>query len=243
MERLRGIVLRTVKYGDSSIIIDMLTDGRGRMSVITRRTSRPSADRSRIAPSHLMPLSLLEFDCHIHGQGRLPHPNTIICYHPYTTLQSHPVKATLALFIAEFLSYALKEETANHLLYDYLEQSFRWLDTAEHQFANFHLVLLMRLTRFIGIMPSTQKTDSSHYFDLMNSEYTTVQPPHSHFLQPDEASRLPYMLHMDYDNMHLYALSRHQRRRCLEIINEYYRLHLPGFRELQSIEILSEVFG
>ena len=124
-------MLRTVKYGDSSIIIDMLTDERGRMSVITRRTSRPSADRGRIAPSHLMPLSLLEFDCNIHGQGRLPHPHTIICYHPYTTLQSHPVKATLALFIAEFLSYALKEETANHLLYDYLEQSFRWLDTAD----------------------------------------------------------------------------------------------------------------
>ncbi len=242
MERLRGIVLRTVKYGDSSIIVDMLTDGRGRMSVMTRRTSRPTAEGSRIPPSQLMPLSLLEFDCNIHGQGHMPHPHAITCYHTYTSLQSQPVKTTLALFIAEFLSYALKEETGNQLLYQYLEQSFKWLDTAEHRFANFHLVLLIRLTRFIGIMPNIQRTGKNLYFDLINSEYSTTQPLHPHYLNPDETRRLPYMLHMNYDNMHLYALSRHQRRRCLEIINEYYRLHLPGFRELQSIEILSEIF-
>ena len=47
---------------------------------------------------------------------------------------------------------------------------------------------------------------------------------------------------MNYDNMHLYKFSRGQRRRCLEVINDYYRLHLPGFGELKSLDVFRELF-
>lgn len=42
--------------------------------------------------------------------------------------------------------------------------------------------------------------------------------------------------------MHLFAMSRAERSRCLELINEYYRLHLPDFPVLKSLEVLKELF-
>ena len=248
MERLKGIVLRTVKYGESGYIVDMFTDHRGCMSFDAKRTAHRQAGlkQGRVNPSMIMPLSLIEFDCNIHGQMRLPSAKAIQSYYTFRTLHFNPVKSSIVLFVAECLSNLLREEGENHLLYQYIEDSLKWLDYAEEGYANFHIVFMMRLTRFVGIYPSidvvTYRSTNALYYDLMNSEYIGVQPEHQHYLQPAEARAIPYLLYMNFENMHLYKMNRRQRYRCLEVIVEYYMLHFPGFREPKSLEVLQDVF-
>ena len=50
-------------------------------------------------------------------------------------------------------------------------------------------------------------------------------------------------MRMNYDTMHLFEMSRAERNRCVEIILSYYRLHLPGFPELKSLEVLRELYN
>lgn len=252
MEKLKGIVLRTVKYGENGYIVDLFTDSRGRMSFdVKRTTSHQVASRSsRVNPSILMPLSLIAFESSIHGQMRLPSAKGIQPYHTFSTLHFNPVKASIVMFLSECLSNLLKEEAANPLLYQYIEDSLKWFDYAETGYANFHLVFMMRLTRFVGVFPNVDKshllrphqTHTLLYYDLMNSEYLGIQPQHQHYLKPDEARTIPYLLYMDYENMHLYRMNRRQRHRCLEVIIEYYMLHLTGFRAPKSLEVLQDVF-
>lgn len=253
MEKLRGIVLRTVKYGENGYVVDMYTSNRGRMSFDAKRTtSRQASSRSsRVRPSVILPLSLIEFECNIHGQQSLPSARNIQPYHTFTSLHFNPVKVSIIMFLSECLSGLLKEGGANQLLYQYIEDSIKWLDYAETGYANFHLVFLMRLTRFIGVFPNIDQSDLSMtpkphtlllYYDLLNSEYQGSQPQHRHYLKPAEARVIPYLLHMSYENMHLYSMNRRQRYRCLEVIIEYYMLHLPGFREPKSLEVLQDVF-
>jgi DNA repair protein RecO (recombination protein O) len=61
-------------------------------------------------------------------------------------------------------------------------------------------------------------------------------------LKPDEASRIRLLLRMNYETMHLFAMSRAERSRCLMVINDYYRLHIPDFPILKSIDVLKELF-
>jgi len=42
--------------------------------------------------------------------------------------------------------------------------------------------------------------------------------------------------------MHLFKMNRQERLRLLVLINDYYRLHLPDFPELNSLQVLKEVF-
>lgn len=49
-------------------------------------------------------------------------------------------------------------------------------------------------------------------------------------------------MRMNYDTMHLFAMSRVERMRCLTVIEQYYRLHLPDFPELKSLDVLKELF-
>ena len=57
-----------------------------------------------------------------------------------------------------------------------------------------------------------------------------------------EAFRLIGLMRMNYDTMHIFGMNRTERTRCLTIINEYYRLHLPDFPLLKSLDVLKELF-
>lgn len=241
METLRGIVLRTVKYGDNSMIVDLFTEGRGRLSFMasTLRTKRSVRN-----VSFWQPLSMVEFSVELRPNGgKLPRPNDVRTYYNYTDLPFSPVKSTLALFLAEFLSAALREEKENPSLYRYIESSLQWLDMVESAdaMANFHLAFLMHLSRFMGIYPNLERPD--HYFDLLAGSYCDRQPPHAHFLRRQEAQALPVLFRMDYPTLHIFRFSRQERMRILQVLNEYYRLHVPNFPELKSLEVLQEFYS
>ena len=275
-ETLRGIVLRTVRYGDTSLIVDLFTESHGRMSFMAS-TSR--AKRSVRSVSFWQPLSMVEFSAELlPNGGKLPRPSDVRTYYNYIDLPFSPIKSTLALFLAEFLSAALREEKENTPLYRYIESSLQWLDLADSpaSIANFHLAFLMHLSRFIGIYPNLDVSgdlnpnpplstvnaplstvhcqlstlnsqlstlNSQLYFDLLAGTYCDRQPSHAHFLRNEEARVLPVLFRMNYPTMHLFRLSRRERQRILHVLNEYYRLHVPGFPELKSLEILQELFS
>ena len=275
-ETLRGIVLRTVRYGDTSLIVDLFTESHGRMSFMA---STLRAKRSVCSVSFWQPLSMVEFSAELlPNGGKLPRPSDVRTYYNYIDLPFSPIKSTLALFLAEFLSAALREEKENTPLYRYIESSLQWLDLADSpaSIANFHLAFLMHLSRFIGIYPNLDVSgdlnpdpplsavnsplstvhcqlstlnsqlstlNSQLYFDLLAGTYCDRQPSHAHFLRNEEARVLPVLFRMNYPTMHLFRLSRRERQRILHVLNEYYRLHVPGFPELKSLEILQELFS
>jgi DNA repair protein RecO (recombination protein O) len=117
------------------------------------------------------------------------------------------------------------------------------LDEAKKGFANFHLVFLIYLSRFLGLYPNLENYRKGDYFDMLNGSFTSVRPlQHAFFIHPEEASHLPRLMHINYETMHLFKMKRTERIRCLTVINDYYRLHLPGFPELKSIKVLQELF-
>ena len=239
-ETLRGIVLRTVKYGDSSLIVDLFTESRGRQSFMTTSVRTKRSVRN---VSFWQPLSMVEFSADVRASGgKLPRPVDVRTYYNYIDLPFSPVKATLALFLSEFLCAALREEKDNLPLYRYIESSLQWLDIVDSSaaVANFHLAFLMHLSRFIGIYPNLECPD--RYFDLLAGSYCERQPLHAHFLCKEEARVLPVLFRIDYATLHLFRLSRRERMRILQVLNEYYRLHVPNFPELKSLEVLQEFY-
>lgn len=257
-EKLRGIILRTVKYGDNSLILDMYTDIYGRRSFVTK-IARVRHKVSNTA--FWTPLNLVEFNADIRPGARLPQPKDVRMYHNYADIPFSPIKQTAIQFLAEFLSAALHEENENKALYAFIETAMRWFDatstsTSPTAVANFHLVFMMRMSRFLGIEPNmgnasiligTSNIQRTHiynkYFDLQAGTFREGQPPHPYYLRPEEARRLPALFAMDFSNMHRIHLNRQARNRILTVLNDYYRLHLPNFPELKSIRILQEVFG
>lgn len=240
LQKTVGIVLHSLKYNDTSNIVDIYTEHTGRASFIV---PVPRSRKAAVKSVLFQPLSIIEFEADFRPNTTLYKIKEAKSFYPFTSLPYDPFKSAMALFLAEFLYRAVREETENRPLFAYLHHSIVWLDTCSDGYANFHLVFLMRLSRFLGLYPNLDNYSRGDYFDLLNACFTPLRPQiHSSYINPDEAGRLSQLMRMNYETMHLFAMNRTERARCLTIINDYYRLHLPDFPVLKSLAVLQELF-
>lgn len=240
MQKLTGIVLHVLKYNDASNIVDIYTEQCGRASFLVKI---PRSRKSNVRSVLFQPLAFVEVEADCRPNSNLHRVHEAKLLFPFRSLPYHPYKSSIAMFLAEFLYRALREEEANIPLFAYLHHSILWLDECENKsFANFHLVFLMRLSRFLGLYPNVDDYTSGCYFDMLNACFTPLLPTSGSFLKPEEAGRIRLLLRMNYETMHLFGMNRVERNRCLTVINDYYRLHLPDFPILKSIDVLNELF-
>ena len=236
-----AIVLRTVKYGEKRAIVDLFTREQGRLSFIV---SLPQTSRGRMKKQYFQPLTLLSTECDVRPTAELHRLREVSLRSPLGHLHSDAVKLSIALFLSEFLYHALKGEQQNAPLFDYVAKGVEWLDGCTGRFANFHLVFIMRLSRFLGFWPNTEGSAAQDCcFDLRSATFTAAVPPHADYLDRTEAAHLHLLMRMDFATMHLFRLSREQRGRVLDVMLRYYRLHVPDFPELRSPEVLHELFA
>jgi DNA repair protein RecO (recombination protein O) len=220
IEKTHAIVLHTLRYADQKVIVTLFTEVRGAVSFLVRVSH---SRRSIMQNVLLSPLSLLEIDMDYQDSAKLQRLIDVRVSHPYQSLPYNPMKQTIALFLSEFLYYALREEGHNPELFSYLHTSLLWLDNSHERYANFPITFLVRLSRFLGFWPDTEEALG--------------------VARESETSLVPLILRMDFSTMHLFRFSREQRQRLLEALNDYYRLHVPHFPELKSMAILREVLS
>ena len=239
LTKTQAIVLHSLKYGETRLIVDMFTRSQGRQSFIV---SIPKSVKGKIKKQLFQPLTLLEIESDLRPKLQLQKLSDVRLASPFSSIPFDPNKLSISLFIAEFLYYALRSEQHNEPMFDYIVNSIQWLDAQTDRFANFHLVFLMRLSRFLGFYPNLDHYQTGDYFDLRESIFLSAPPVHRDFLHPQEAEKIQLMMRMDFPTMHLFRMSHQERNRLLEVSLIYYRLHLPDFPELKSVSILQELY-
>ena len=235
----KAVVLRTIKYGDASVVADLLTEEMGRMAFIVRI---PKTQKAKVRKQFFQPLSVIEIMFDHRPKASLQRISDARMAMPFLSIPFDPVKLSISLFLAEFIYYSTRDEQLNRPLFQYVVNSIAWLDAAVGDYANFHLVFMMRLSRFIGFYPNLDATDDTCYFDLRSASFCRQAPLHSDFLQPAEAGRISTLMRMYYESMRLFRLNRQDRNRITEIILAYYRLHVPNMPDLQSFSVMRELF-
>ena len=239
LTKTQAIVLHSLKYGETRLIVDMFTRSQGRQSFIV---SIPKSVKGKIKKQLFQPLTLLEIEYDLRPKLQLQKLSDVRLASPFSSIPFDPNKLSISLFIAEFLYYALRSEQRNEPLFDYIVNSIQWLDAQTNRFANFHLVFLMRLSRFLGFYPNLDHYQAGDYFDLRESVFLPVPPVHRDFLHPQEAEKIQLMMRMDFPTMHLFRMSHQERNRLLEVSLIYYRLHIPDFPKLKSVSVLQELY-
>ena len=245
--KTKVIVLNTLKYGESRLIVDMFTREAGRLSCMV---SIPKTPHGRLKKQYFQPMTLLEAEVDVRQRVQLQKLHDAHLLLPYTTIPFSPEKLALSLFTAEFLCYALRSEQQNIPLFDYICDSVQWLDMAAGGYANFHLTFLMRMSRFLGFYPNLKDEGGrtkdegrgAAFFDLREGRFCADAPTHRDFLQPGDAEKIRLLMRMDFPTMHLYRLSRTDRNRIVDVLLHYYRLHIPQFPELKSMSVLQELW-
>ena len=235
--KTQAIVLHHFPYSDSGKIVHLYTKNEGRMSVFVR-----CSKRSAIKMPLLQPFSVVEITFNNKPNRTMQYIKECNAAAVFSTIPFNPIKSAVTLFLAEILYKTLKEQHKDESLFDFLEQSIVFFDRCTEGTANFHLIFLLQFSKFLGFAPNIENCVENGFFDLKNGNICTEIPPHNLYLSQEDTIFFVQLLRFNFRTMHLLKLSRTQRNTILEQIFLFYRLHIPEFSNIKSLEVLKQIF-
>jgi len=238
LQKTRGIVLRSLKYGETGLITTIYTEAFGRMAFIMQGIH---GKKSSVKGNLLKQLFLLEMDVEYKPGRELQRVKEIKNISPFGSIPFGIVKSSQALFLAELLEKVLREEESRPDLFGFLYRSIQVLDLLEDGINNFHLIFLIQLTRYLGFGPSNNFSASNQFFDMIAGKFVVLPPAHPWFLQNYESSVLAQLIGMSFQNSSEFKPDQGLRNILLDFVLEYYGLHLGNKLNLKSLDVFREI--
>lgn len=233
-----AIVLSKLKYKDNDLIVTCYTQELGVVGFLLKGVLKSKKSGNKVAYFQL--LSQLQLIINYAENRSLQIVKESKPIHVYSSLHTHILKSSIVMFLAEVLYSALREEEQNETLYSYLETALLWLDE-QSDFSNFHLLFLLNLTKYLGFYPDTSTIDFP-YFNLADGMFDLKEYGKSS-VSGDNLKLLKELLGMSFDDLSSVKITGKQRQSFLNMLLQYYELHLESFRKPKSLEILNQVFS
>ncbi len=240
IQKTRAIVLNSLKYSDSSLIVKMYTEKLGVISVMVRYGK---SKKSRLKANIFQSLFLLMLDIDYKQNKNIQHCkeialDLIIDEIPYDT-----VKSSIAMFLSEILSRLLQEEEANADLFAFLHNSIQFLDKLQTGTANFHLIFLYKLSKYLGIYPIDNYSDNLCCFDLSKGCYSEYKYDSKMLVNKNISKYLHIIANCDFADLESIKISGKQRSKVLDVLILYYKYHFPDITSIKSLDILKQIFS
>jgi len=238
IQSTRGIVLKYVPYSETSIIVKIFTENFGLQSFIIKGVgSKKSGSKLAI----FQPLNLVEFAVN-HNENKSIHylkdPN--LSFH-YQSIPLDLNKRSILFFLVELLYKTLKEEAEDKPLFEWLFNTLTWFDLSEKNILNFHLIFMIQLSRFLGFSPKDKHKRENYFFDIIEGEFTDQQPSHPQYISGNNAKQLLALYNCSFEESDHIKISNSDRRKILDLLVSFYQIHMPGFGEMKSLEVLKVI--
>lgn len=237
--KTRGIVLRSFKYSETSLITEIYTEAKGLKKYVVSGVRKKKA---KVSAGLFQVMSIVDLVAYDREDRELNRIKEIKPAYLYQRLPFNVVRSSVGLFIVELSQKCLRQSEQNEELFQFLYQSFVWLDESPHSVANIHLYFLLKFSDFLGFAPSGECCSDTPFFDLQEGYFVPHQPL-KHSLDESMSHLMDAFCQTSIFEAHLVSLNRVQRHSFLESLIEYYRLHIDNFPTVQAHQILKEVLG
>ncbi len=233
-----GIILHSFKYGETSIIARIYSGDLGLQSYLVPGVRK---SRARIRQNLFQPLTIVSMVVYHKEKGGLQRIKEISCPSPFSTIPYNISKSSIALFLAEMLSHSIKSHEPNPALFAYLHNSIRQLDHTDGRVADFHLIFLLGLTRFLGFQPRDNYDNHHCFFNLQEGVFQR-DAGHQEICLDKSLSRYFFQAaNARLEEPDQLSIPKEKRKDLLDKIIDYYRFHLEGLGEVKSHHILEMV--
>ncbi|MBS1647318.1 MAG: DNA repair protein RecO [Bacteroidetes bacterium] len=236
-QKNQGIILQSTRFQEKKNILKIYTLQRGMQSYIVH-VGHSAA--SKIKAAHVLPLNQIEFTENVKNTRSLQSISNIQVLHVYQSLHNNPVKNTLAVFLNEILIKSLREQPEHKELFFFITQQLLLLDSSHADTAHFHLHFLIEMAWHLGFYPHNNYNEKNTLFDVQEGIFTATLPAqHLHYADSNDAFYLNQLLSKKTD----FHCTSEVRSNLLNLLLLLYKLHLPNFGEVKSIQILKELLA
>jgi len=240
LHKVRGIVLKTTNYSESSVIVQVLTDKFGMQSYLINGVKKPKA---KVKMNMLQSLHLLDMVVYHKMNTNIQRVSEVRQTPVFKRIPYDIVKSSIVIFLNEVLYKSIRQQSADDDLFDYIFNSIAWFDESEGFNPNFHLAFLLKLTRFLGFSPNEKRRTDQIYFDLQEGEFVSRVPIHLNYLLLEDALDFISLFNTSLEKISEIKMSSSKRRFLLDKILVFYTLHTASFGEVQSHRILETLLS
>lgn len=239
--KTRGIVLRSIKYGETSLVVTIFTEMFGIQTYMVNgvRISKKSAFKA----NHFQPSAILDLVVYHTDNKSMQRIKEFSWAVLYDKLLSDVIRNSIASYMAELLQKCLKQPEANEDLFTFCEASFSVLDQADKKItANFALFFTLHLAHFFGFRMTDNYDEETCFLDLREGIFISHQPEHPHFMDGKHAELTAQLLKvMQPEELEQFSLNGETRRLLLLKYLDFYALHIPDFGQMKTLLVLHEV--
>ncbi|HSU28212.1 MAG TPA: DNA repair protein RecO [Chitinophagaceae bacterium] len=240
----KGIVLRTVKYGETSVIVLVFTEKFGIQSYLingVRTATKKGSGKANL----FQPSAILDMVVYHNELKQLNRVREFKWEHLYQHIFSDVKKNTVALFMVELLTKCLKQPEKNTELFQFAEDAFLILDESDETVtANFPLFFSLHLAHFFGFRMEDNYNEENVFLDLQEGVFVNKRPFHPHYLEEKQAAVTSQLLKI-MQPVELVEIGLHHdfRRQLLQAYENFYALHISDFGTLKTIPVLKEILN
>ena len=244
LHKTKGIVLRTVKYGETSVIVAIFTELFGVQSYLVngvRTSTKKGAGKAML----FQPSAILDLVVYHNELKQLQRLKEFRWGHLYQHILSDVKKNAVALFMVELLTKCLKQPEEHTDLFHFAEDAFLHLDeTNEAIAANFPLYFALHLPVFFGFRINDNYAAKNNFLDLQEGNFVQQQPTHPYFLEEKQAEVTSQILKTQRpEELEEIKLNHDFRRNLLYVLEKYYALHIQDFGTLKTLPVLREILS
>ncbi len=233
------IPLRITPYSDRNSILSAYSREMGRISCLLPAGGGREARRRRAL---LMPLCPVRCEVSVvPGRDVFPMKEPVPDP-PLPMLSADPVRCALALFLSELLQTVLRQSESEPALFDFVADAACRLNSFDVSLSNFHIKFMLCLLDYLGVSPDLGGYHRGMVFDMVDALFRDSAPLHGRFLLAEESEAVALLGRMTWNNLHKYNYTRAQRVRVVEMILQYYTLHVANVSGLKSVAVLRDLF-
>ena len=236
--------MRTIKYGETSVIVLMLTEKFGIQSYLVNGV-RVSTKKGSGKASLFQPSAILEMVVYHNELKQIQRIKEFKWGYLYRNIFSDVKKNSVALFMVELLTRCLKQPETHGELFQFTEDAFVCMDKgSETVTANFPLFFALHLAVLLGFKMNDNYSDKNPIFDLQDGNFVSERPGHPYFLEDNQAEITSLMLKvMQPHELEEVKLNHDFRRSLLHAYETYYALHIQDFGTLKTLPVLREILS
>jgi len=241
LHKTKGIVLRSIKYGETSLVVTLFTELFGVQTYMVNgvRTAKKTSSKANL----LQPGAILDLVVYHSDQKSMQRIREFSWAVLYKTVLSDVIKNSIALYMVEVLYKCLKQPEQNAPLFYFCEDVLLSLDNADKAVtANMPLYFALQLPQFFGFKINDDYSVQTPVLDLAEGSFVAEAPANANYIEGDEAKLTSQLLKAQQPfELSGFLLHHTVRRNLLKRYHEYYSLHVPDFGEVKTMAVMAEV--
>jgi DNA repair protein RecO (recombination protein O) len=240
IDKLRGIVIGSIPYSETSVILKVYTDHYG---LIPFMVNGVRSRKGAIKPSQIQLLALLELDISYQQNKSFQRIKELKSSPVLSHLHFDIVKSSIAMFMAEFIHKCIKAENQkDEQLFEFLFSFIQFIDIQEKGLGNIPSYFLIHFSKYLGFAPATNFNATNIYFSLREGVFVSSELVSADSVDRETSFYLNELMNLKLIDLSTLQIPKQIRVQLMDVLIRYFSIHIPQFGELNSHKILATIF-